>query len=113
MSLYKRKDSPYWWIKLSPIQGERSPLQASTGTDDKRKAQQVHDKLKAQRWEQDKLGVKPRRTWEDASMKFLQETAHKRSQSKDSAILRWLDPWTGGKYIDEVDRELIDRVVVK
>lgn len=110
MSLYKRKDSPYWWIKLSPIQGERSPLQASTGTADKRKAQQVHDKLKAQRWEQDKLGVKPRRTWEDASMKFLQETAHKRSQSKDIAILRWLDPWTGGKYIDEVDRELIDRI---
>lgn len=110
MSLYKRKDSPYWWIKLSPIKGERGALQASTGTADKRKAQQVHDQQKQQRWEQDKLGIKPRRTWQDACIKFLDETTHKRSQSKDIAIIKWLDPWTGGKYIDEIDRELIDHI---
>ena len=110
MSLYKRKDSPFWWIKLPPIKGERGPLQATTGTTDKRKAQQVHDQLKVQRWEQDKLGVKARRTWEDACVKFLDETTHKRSQSKDVAIIKWLDPWAGGKYIDQIDRELIDRI---
>ena len=110
MSLYRRKDSPYWWIKLPAIRGERGPLQASSGTANKRKAQQVHDQLKAQRWEQDKLGAKPRRTWHEATVKFIEETAHKRSQSKDIAILRWLDPWTGGKYLDEVDRALIDEV---
>ncbi len=110
MSLYRRKDSPYWWIKLPPIRGDRGPLQASTGTADKRKAQQVYNRLKVERWEQDKLGVKPRRTWEEASVKFLEETSHKRSQSKDVAILKWLDPLLGGKYLDEVDRALIDSI---
>lgn len=110
MSLYRRKDSPYWWVKLPAIAGERGPLQASTGTVEKRQAQQVYNKLKAERWEQAKLGAKPRRTWEEATVKFLEETSHKRSQSKDVAILRWLHPWTGGKYLDQVDRALIDNI---
>ena len=110
MSIYRRKDSPYWWVKLSPIRGESGPLQVSTGTTEKRKASEFHDKLKAQRWEQEKLGVKPRRTWEDAALKFLDETTHKRSQSKDKGILRWLDPLFGGKYLDEIDRQIIDHV---
>ena len=54
MSLYRRKDSPCWWVKLPPIRGESKPLQQSTGTADKRQAQQVHDKLAAAErdWEQ-------------------------------------------------------------
>lgn len=28
----------------------------------------------AERWEQDKLGVKPRHTWDEAAAKFLEET---------------------------------------
>ena len=27
MSLYRRKDSPFWWVKLPPIRGESKPLQ--------------------------------------------------------------------------------------
>lgn len=110
MSLYRRKDSPYWWVKLPTIRGESGPLQTSSGTASKRKAQEFHDTLKAQRWEQDKLGAKPRRTWQEAAVKFLEETTHKRSQSKDLGILRWLDPVLGGKCLDEVDRQLIDRI---
>ena len=45
MSLYKRANSPYWWIRLSPIKGELKPLQISSGTANKRQAQQYHDKL--------------------------------------------------------------------
>lgn len=110
MSLYRRKDSPYWWVKLPPIQGESSPLQISTGTAEKRKASEFHDRLKAQRWEQERIGLKPRHTWADAVLKFLEETSHKRSQSKDIGILRWLDPYLGQKYIDEVDRTLVDQI---
>ena len=110
MSLYRRKDSPYFWAKFPAIIGESGPLQKSTGTSDRRKAQHYHDKLKAQRWEQAKLGAKPRHTWEDAVLKFLSETTHKRTHSRDKSILGWLDPWMGGKYLDEIDRALIDRV---
>lgn len=110
MSLYKRKDSANWWVKLPPIKGEPGPLQVSTGTADRRKATEFHDRLKVQRWEQQKLGVKPRRTWEEAVLKFLQETEHKRTHARDKSILRWLDAHLGGKYIDEIDRSLIDGI---
>lgn len=110
MSLYRRKDSPFWWVKLSPIRGESKPLQQSTGTADKRQAQQVHDRLAAARWEQDRLGVKPRHTWEEAVVRWLLETKHKATHADDKAKLRWLDPYLGGRHLDEIDRTLIDRI---
>jgi len=110
MSIYRRKDSPNWWVKLPAIRGESGPLQVSTGTSDKRKAQQVEARLIAERWEQEKLGAKPRRTWEEAVLKFLEETTHKRTHGGDKAILRWLDAYLGGKHLDEIDRNLIDTI---
>ncbi|MDC8769989.1 site-specific integrase [Paucibacter sp. hw8] len=110
MSLYKRKDSPFWWIKLPAIRGESKPLQQSTGTGDKRQAQQVHDRLAVSRWEQDRLGVKPRRSWEEAVLRWLLETKHKATHDGDKAKLRWLDSYLGGKHLEEIDRTLIDRI---
>ena len=110
MSLYRRKDSPFWWVKLPPIRGESKPLQQSTGTTDKRQAQQVHDQLAAARWEQDRLGVKPRHTWEEAVVRWLLETKHKATHEGDKAKLRWLDPFLGGKHLEDIDRTLIDRI---
>lgn len=110
MSLYRRKDSPFWWVKLPPIRGESRPLQKSTGTTDRREAQKVHDRLAHQRWEQDRLGVKPRHTWQEAVVRWLVETKHKATHEDDKAKLRWLDPHLAGKYLDEIDRTLVDRI---
>jgi integrase len=110
MSLYRRKDATIWWVKLPPIRGESKPLQQSTGTADKRQAQQVHDRLAAARWEQERLGVKPRHTWEEAVLRWLLETKHKATHDDDKAKLRWLDPYLGGKYLEDIDRTLIDRI---
>lgn len=110
MSLYRRKDSPYWWVKLPAIRGESKPLQQSTGTTDKRQAQQAHDQLAAARWEQERLGVKPRHTWEEAVLRWLLETKHKATHEHDKAKLRWLDAYLGGKYLDDIDRTLIDKI---
>jgi integrase len=38
------------------------------------------------------------------------ETKHKATHSDDKAKLRWLDQYLGGKYLDEIDRTLIDRI---
>jgi len=110
MTLYKRKDSPYYWVKFAPIKGELKALMQSTGTSNKRLAQQYHDKLQTERWEQDRLGVKPRRTWDEAAEKFLQETQHKRTQAWDQSMLRWFHPYLGGKDLADINRELLDHV---
>jgi integrase len=102
--------TPRIGVKLPAIRGESGPLQVSTGTIEKRKAAEFHDRLKAERWDQGKLGSKPRRTWEEAVVKFLEETTHKRTHERDKSILRWLDGVLGGKHLDEIDRALVDQI---
>src|SRR6267143_2221619 len=82
MSLFKRKDSPHWWVKFTH-NGRR--LQQSTGTADERKAREYHDKLKASLWDQDRLGIKPSHSWNEAVVRYLAETTHKASQSGGTA----------------------------
>lgn len=107
MSLFKRKDSPFWWVKFS-CKGIR--VQRSSGTADRIKAQEYHDRLKAELWEQQRLGVKPRYTWNEAVVRWLNETTYKRSQKDDKGHLRWLDPYLNGIALSEIDRTRIDKL---
>src|SRR5271169_86248 len=107
MSLYKRKDSPNWWVKITHEDG---CLQQSTGTADRRQAQEYHDKLKASMWEQEKLGAKPRVSWNAAVVRYLAETTHKASQADDKSHLRWLDKLLNGVQLEDIDRGMLDRI---
>jgi integrase len=108
MSLFKRKDSPNWWVKLSH-NGRR--IQKSAGTPDKAKAQEYHDKLKASLWDQERLGIKPIRAWNEAVVRFLNETSYKASQVDDKVQLRWLEKRLNGVELGRIDRELLDRIM--
>lgn len=107
MSLYRRKDSPHWWVKISHKHG---CLQRSTGTSDRRKAQEYHDKLKVSLWDQEKLGVKPQRLWNDAVVRYVAETTHKASSAGDKLHLRWLDRYLNGVELQAINREWLDRL---
>ena len=107
MSLYKRKDSALWWAKLT-VNGRR--IQKSTGTDDRKAAQEYHDRLKAELWEQTRLGVKERYTWQQAVLRWLRETEHKASKDHDLMHLRWLDQHLSGLMLDEIDRDCLDKI---
>jgi integrase len=111
MSLTRRKDSPNWWIELRAPDGRR--VQQSTGVADKRQAQELHDRLRVRLWEQKRLGVKPRRTWQEAALRWISEHAHKRTLSDDKSHLRWLDQYLRGKYLDEINRELIAVITIE
>jgi integrase len=102
MSLYRRKGSPYWWARFTH-NGKR--LQQSTGTSDRQKAQEYHDKLKSQLWEQDRLGRKPARSWNDAVVRWLRETGAKASHKDDIQKLRWLDRHLRGAPLDRISRD--------
>ena len=107
MSLYKRKGSPCWWVRFTH-NGRR--LQQSAGTADRAKAQQYHDRLKASLWEQDRLGVKPSRSWNEAVVKWLAETGHKATHADDVARLRWLDKYLRGQPLDRISRDAIGQI---
>src|ERR1035441_1761497 len=107
MSLYRRKDSPYWWIKL-PHDGRT--IQKSSGTSDQKKAQEYHDKLKAQLWDLSRLGVKPSHTWEEAVVRWLDEKSHKASIEDDRRNFRWLHSHLAGVTLARIDRDCVDRI---
>ena len=107
MSLFKRKDSSCWWVKII-IDGRK--LQRSSGTDDKVKAQEFHDRLKAQMWEQHRLGVKPQRSWKDAVVRWLSETSEKATHEEDKRKLIWLHAYLGDKVLNEITLDVIDGI---
>jgi integrase len=107
MSLYKRYGSSCWWIKIT-IAGRK--IQRSTGTGDKIKAQEYHDKLKAQMWEQHRLGVKPKRYWKEAVIRWLEETSEKATHREDVRKLAWLHTYLGERALDEIDLNVIDTI---
>jgi integrase len=107
MSLYKRKDSPFWWVKIAH---GGQVVQRSTGTAERKQAQAYHDKLSASLWEQERLGVEPRRTWKEAVVRHLEETSHKASIAADKTHLRWLDSHLADVELEAIDRETVERI---
>lgn len=108
MALYQRDGSPNWWVKIS-FKGLK-PIQHSTGTADKAKAQEYHDTLKANLWQQQRLGIKPKRYWHEAVTRWLQETIDKRTHKEDIVKLRWLDTFLGDLALDDINLLVIDKI---
>ena len=103
MSIYKRKET--WWIQFTAPDGRR--IQQSAGTKIKQEAQELHDKLKAEAWRVAKLGARPRYTWKEAVVRWVNESQHKKSLKTDIELLRWLDPFVKSLYLDEISVETI------
>ena len=106
MSLCKR--GGLWWIDVVAPHGER--IRRTTGTANKVLAQEFHDRFKSELWRISQLGEKPRRTWNEAAVRWLKESGHKATIDQDKSHLRWLDAHLGGKYLDAISRAVIDRI---
>ena len=106
--LYRRKDSSYWWIKITH---DGKTIQRSTGTDDKKLAQEYHDKLKAELWNQSKLKEKPSYIWQEAAIKWIQESSHKKSITDDKMHLRILNDYLRDKTLQSVSRQDIEAII--
>ena len=98
-----------YYVKLASPDG--SLIRRSTGTSDRKKAQEYHDRLKAELWDLARLKRKPKRTWDEAALRWLQEKAHKKSYRDDVSRIRWFTRHLRGKTLDQVSRDLIDRLV--
>ena len=108
MSLYQRKDSPYWWVKLSVL-GQK-PIQQSTGTTNKQEAKEYEAKRLNELWLETRLGIAPKHYWEEAVVRYLDEMQHNKSRDCDIRHFRWLAKHLDGKYLNDINRTLIERV---
>ena len=106
MSIYKRKET--WWIQFTAPDGRR--IQQTAGTQIKQEAQELHDRLKAEAWRVKNLGDKPRHTWQEAVIRWLNEQSHKKSIETDRELLRWLDKYLHTNKLDEINKTKIDAI---
>jgi integrase len=107
MALYKR--NKIYWVLISH-NGKR--IQRSTGTNNKIAAQELHDKLKAELWREDKLEEKPKKVWMDAALRWINESSHKRSLDDDRVHLRFVDPHLKGIPLEKINRDLIEKIAL-
>ncbi len=105
MSIYQTPSSPYWRINIVSPSGER--IRRSTGTTEKKKALEYHDRLRASLWEQARLGVVPEYTFEQAALRMLERSE---GQQDYDVKLRHIEYWNsvfGGRAISSLKSEEI------
>ncbi|HTR57320.1 MAG TPA: site-specific integrase [Casimicrobiaceae bacterium] len=56
------------------------------------------------------MGEKPRRTWNDAVVRWLKEKSHKATVKGDVNLLRWLDPFLSGQDLATITRATLDGI---
>ncbi len=108
MAIYKRKDSPVWWIRFTH-NGRR--IQQSSGTLERSKALELHDRLKSSLWEQARLGVKPPRAWKEAAVRWCEEKHAKRDLKGDIEKLQYLDRFLGSLTLDEISDDVLELII--
>lgn len=107
MTLSKR--GSVWWIDFVSPNGQR--VRQSTETDNRVQARELHDQLRHDAWRIHRLGERPKRIWQDAADRWLQEQSHKATHREDEAKLRWLHNYLADRDLRSIDRTLIDKIV--
>ncbi len=88
--LYRRQDSPYWWIKTVLPDGRR--VCKSTRLIVLEDAEECLIRLKAEAYEAARTGIPVEQKWQTAVLRYLEDNADKRSLPDDKDHLLKLDP---------------------
>ena len=103
MSIFRRGE--IWYASYSLPGGKR--IKESLGTEDKRQAQELHDKRKAELWRVDRMGDFPDVTFEEACLRWLEEKADKKSLDTDKGRIGfWLEHFEGVKIKDITEAKI-------
>jgi integrase len=106
MSIFKRGD--VWHIH---IQTDHHTIRRSAKTSSRKAAQELHDKIKADLWEQERLGVKPKYTFEQAAVRWLDEKDHKRSIRDDIAKIEYFRIHLAKQTLDSITRDQVVELI--
>ncbi|MGJ0125898.1 tyrosine-type recombinase/integrase [Pantoea sp. RHCKP32] len=92
MSIFRR--GSVWYGSYTTPGGKR--IKESLGTEDRKQAQELHDRRKAELWRIKRLGDFPDVTFEEACLRWLEEKAHKKSLDADKGRIGfWLMHFEG------------------
>lgn len=107
MSIFRRGE--IWYASYSLPGGKR--IKESLGTADKRQAQELHDKRKAELWRVDRLGDFPDVTFEEACLRWIEEKSDKKSLDTDKGRMGfWLEQFEGVRLKDITEARIYSAV---
>jgi integrase len=105
MPLYKHPKSPFWWIKFTGADGAR--IRRSSGTQDQKAAQELHDRLVADTWRQKHVGAKAEYTFDQLAVAYLKSIQGDRYYDPKAQLAGyWVDQFTG-KKLSEIRASMI------
>lgn len=104
--LYRRPNSPYWWVRF---QLDGREIRLSTRTGDRAQAEEFETQARNRAWRQARLGEKPVVLWDEAKKRWLAET-QKRSKWRDEAILAWFDEHLKGQPLSAISLEVLEEL---
>lgn len=103
MPLYKRTESEFWWVRI----GRKT--RKSTGTTDRKQAEEYERVLTERLWRIDKLGDRSAVSWNEATDRWL--TDSRRERARDRWFINWLKPNIGAYPVSAVaDPDVIDEL---
>lgn len=107
--VYRREDSRYWWINATLPNGQR--IRQSAGTECREDAEALLAKLKLDAYRGHHFGIKPRRSWREAVVRYVELKRGLRSISDVQRVLRYLDPYLGNAMLDQINGDMVWRIV--
>jgi integrase len=103
--IYRRSDSRFWWIDVALPNGRR--IRQSSGTSDREEVEALVAKLKVEAFKEAHFGVKPKRSWQEAVVRFLEVKKSLRSARDVKRICRILHPILGDKLLTEINGDVV------
>ena len=107
--LHRRRDSRFWWIKVALPNGQR--VRQSTGTENREEAEAYVAKLQHEAYQAGYLGIKPKRSWQEAVVRYLSLKAHLRDVGKQRRLCVKLDAYLGRLTLNSITGDVIWSIV--
>jgi integrase len=107
--LFKRAESEFWYVRYRDAGGKR--VKRSTGTTDRREAEELEAKWRLEAREQRLWGTQPQRTFDELMLRYLK--AIKRSAETDAWYAKALTAYFSGKVLAKLKRADIRGYIAK
>lgn len=107
--VYRKQNSRFWQIDAVLPNGRH--IRQSARTEDRQEAQAYLAKLRHEAYQEAYLGIKPKRSWQEAVVRYLAMKANLRSIEDVRRILRKLDPYLGALMLNEINGDVIWSVI--
>ena len=103
--VYRRQGSRFWWISTTLPDGSR--IRESSGTRNRQDAEAYLAKVRNDAFLAMRLGIRPKRSWQEAVVRFLAVKSNLRGAGKYAAQCRELDKYLHNAMLNDINGDTV------